>query len=72
MTITKKQQEILKFIETQINVKLEIREIKKQNYIPFEDNLKPDEMCRLNSLSGITKKFQIVSNGYQCLALIKY
>ena len=72
MNITKKQQEVLKYIETQIDVKLKVREIKRKNYIPFEDSLKQNEMCRLNSLAASSGKFSIMPNGYKCLALTAY
>ena len=65
----KKHKEILDRIENQISVKLEIRESKKRNYISFEDNLDDREMKVLKSFIATNTTFEIVPNGYKCLAL---
>ena len=67
--MTKKQNEIVERIKNQINVTLEIRESKKRNYINFEDNLSYNDMKKLESFIAMNTNFEIVPNGYKCLAI---
>ena len=67
--MTKKQNEIVERIKNQINVTLEIRESKKRNYINFEDNLSYNDMKKLESFMAMNTTFEIVPNGYKCLAI---
>ena len=65
-----KKDEMISFIETQINVKIiSSRETTKRNIINFDDNLQYNEMCKLKSLSALSKKFEIVQNGHKTLAI---
>ena len=67
----KKKDEMIAFIKYQINVEITPSRVdKKRKVISFDDNLKGDEMCRLKSLSALSKKFDIVPNGYKTLAII--
>ena len=67
--MNKKQNEIVERIKNQINVNLEIRESKKRNYINFEDNLSYNDMKKLESFIVMNTNFEIVQNGYKCLAI---
>ena len=48
---------------------MEIRESKKRNYINFEDNLSYNDMKKLESFIAMNTTFEIVPNGYKCLAI---
>ena len=67
--MTKKQQEIVERIKNQINITLELRESKKRNYINFEDNLSYNDMKKFESFIATNTSFEIVPNGYKCLAI---
>ena len=67
--MTKKQNEIVERIKNQINVNLEIRESKKRSYINFEDNLSYNDMKKLESFIAMNTNFEIMTNGFKCLAI---